>query len=128
AGTAAAKVARWVAQALAQPFPLEGREVYCSMSIGIAMGPSEATKPEDILRDAETAMYRAKALGGERFEMFNQEMRRRVIERLELETDLRHALDQPEFEVYYQPKVDLNDGAVLGFEALVRCNHPRRGL
>src|ERR1051326_3055934 len=123
-----AKVARWVANALAQPFPLEGREVYCSMSIGIAMGPGDASKAEDILRDADTAMYRAKALGGGRFEMFDQDMRRRAMERLELEMDLRHAVEHQEFELHYQPKVELKDGAVAGMEALVRWNHPRRGL
>ena len=124
----AAEVARWVAQTLAPPFLLEGREVYCSLSIGIALGPGDARQPEDILRDADTAMYRAKALGGDRFEMFDGEMRRRAIARLELEADMRRALSEQQFELYYQPKVDLSDGSVMGFEALVRWQHPSRGL
>ena len=124
----AAEAARWVAHVLEPPFPLEGREVYCGVSIGIAEGPRDAVKAEDMLRDAGTAMYRAKALGGGRFEMFDGEMRRRALARLELEADLRRAIGCEQFELYYQPKVQLTDGAVTGFEALIRWHHPLRGL
>ena len=122
------KAAAWVQQSLAAPFSLEGRDVFCSVSIGIVLGPGDARTVEDILRDAETAMHRAKTLGGGRFEIFDNEMRKQAVARLELETDLRTSLAKGDFEVYYQPKVDLDNGHILGFEALVRWNHPRRGL
>ena len=113
---------------LAEPFPLEGHDVYCSVSVGIAIGPGDASSAKDLLRDADTAMYRAKALGGGRFEIFDNEMRQRAVARLERETEMRQALARGDFEVYYQPKVCFDDGRVVGFEALVRWNHPRRGL
>ncbi len=123
----ATRVADWVQRAVSKSFPLEGRDVFCSLSIGIVMGPGDAMKVEDILRDADTAMYRAKALGGARHEVFDNEMRKRAVARLQLETDLRHGLQRSDFEVHYQPKVKLENEEVIGFEALVRWNHPRRG-
>lgn len=124
----AVMAADWVQKALAKPFPLEGRDVFCSVSIGIVAGPGDALKTEDILRDVETAMYRAKALGGARHEIFDNEMRRRALARLQLETDLRYALEHHDFEVYYQPKINLRTGHTIGFEALARWNHPLRGI
>ena len=84
--------------------------------------------PEDILRDADTAMYRAKENGKARYEVFDHGMHARAVSRLQLESDLRHAIEQKEFCVYYQPIICLQTGRLAGFEALVRWNHPRRGL
>jgi diguanylate cyclase (GGDEF)-like protein/PAS domain S-box-containing protein len=122
------EAAAWVQRSLTPPFLLEGRDVICSVSIGIALGPGDASTVEDILRDAETAMYRAKTLGGGRFEIFDNEMRKQAVARMTLETDLRIALEKGDLEVHYQPKVNLDTGHVTGFEALVRWNHPRRGM
>jgi diguanylate cyclase (GGDEF)-like protein/PAS domain S-box-containing protein len=123
----ATSVADWVHGAVSKSFSLEGRDVFCSMSIGIFMGPGDATNFEEILRDAGAAMYRAKELGGGRSEVFDNEMRKRAMERLQLETDLRQGLERHDFEVHYQPKVNLDSKDVIGFEALVRWNHPRWG-
>lgn len=123
----AARVADWVHGAIAKSFPLEGRDVYCTMSIGIVIGPGDATKVEEILRDADTAMYRAKALGGARHEIFDNDMRKRAMGRLQTEADLRRGLEQHDFEMHYQPKVNLDNEDIIGFEALVRWNHPWRG-
>ena len=123
----ATNVADWVHAKVAKAFPLDGRDVFCSVTIGIFMGPGDATTVEDILRDAGTAMHRAKGLGGGRYEVFDNEMRKRAVERLQLETDLRQGLEHHDFEVHYQPKVKLDSEEVIGFEALVRWNHPQRG-
>jgi len=98
------------------------------VSIGIALSNSGYEQPEDILRDADTAMYRAKSLGKARFEVFDADMRASVMARLQLETDLRHALERGEFRNFYQPIVALVSGEIAGFEALLRWQHPTRGL
>ena len=113
---------------LSAPFELDGKEVFTSASIGIALGNSAYQDPEEIMRDADTAMYRAKSLGKARYEVFNADMRASVMARLELETDLRRALERGEFRNFYQPIVSLADGEVIGFEALLRWEHPTRGL
>jgi diguanylate cyclase (GGDEF)-like protein/PAS domain S-box-containing protein len=115
-------------KALALPFILGGKEVFTSVSIGIALSNSSYEQAEDILRDADTAMYRAKSLGKARYEVFDADMRASVMARLQLETDLRHALDREEFRNFYQPIVDLASGEIVGFEALLRWQHPTRGL
>src|SRR5256885_1293361 len=115
-------------KALAVPFILGGKEVFTSVSIGIALGNSSYEQPEDILRDADTAMYRAKSLGKARYEVFDADMRASVMARLQLETDLRHALEREEFRNFYQPIVNLASGDIVGFEALLRWEHPKRGL
>jgi diguanylate cyclase (GGDEF)-like protein/PAS domain S-box-containing protein len=112
---------------LREPFPLAGQEVYATVSIGIAPGSPEDSA-EDLLRDADTAMYRAKERGRNTTEIFDQDMHARAVARLALETDLRKALDRGEFRVYYQPIVSLSAGSIVGFEALVRWQHPQRGL
>src|SRR5258708_22856752 len=119
--------AAWVQHSLEAPFSLEGREVFCSLSIGIALGCG-AREVEGVLRDAETAVHRAKALGGGRSEIFDSELRKQALARLTLESDLRISLANGDLEVYYQPKVNLDSGRIMGFEALIRWNHPRRGL
>jgi diguanylate cyclase (GGDEF)-like protein/PAS domain S-box-containing protein len=113
---------------LAAPFLLEGHEVFVTPSIGIALSGSEVEGPEDMVRRADTAMYRAKELGGARCEVFDRAMHARALSRLRLETELRRALERDEFEVVYQPIVSLPEGRVGGFEALVRWRHPQRGL
>jgi len=115
-------------KALAPPFILGGKEVFTSVSIGIALSNSAYEQPEDILRDADTAMYRAKSQGKARYEVFDADMRASVMARLQLETDLRHALERGEFRNFYQPIVALVSGEIAGFEALLRWQHPTRGL
>jgi diguanylate cyclase (GGDEF)-like protein len=113
---------------LRAPFNLGGHEVFATASVGIALGSKDRERPEDLLRDADTAMYRAKAQGKERFVVFDQAMHTSVVERLRLETDLRRAIDRGEFAVHYQPIVALRTGRIAGFEALVRWEHPERGM
>jgi diguanylate cyclase (GGDEF)-like protein/PAS domain S-box-containing protein len=115
-------------KALATPFILGGKEVFTSVSIGIALSNSAYEQPEEILRDADTAMYRAKSLGKARYEVFDADMRASVMARLQLETDLRRALERGEFRNFYQPIVTLVSGEIAGFEALLRWQHPTRGL
>ena len=115
-------------KALAPPFILGGKEVFTSVSIGIALSNTAYEHAEDMLRDADTAMYRAKSLGKARFEVFDADMRASVLARLQLETDLRGALEREEFRNFYQPIVSLDSGQIVGFEALLRWQHPTRGL
>jgi diguanylate cyclase (GGDEF)-like protein/PAS domain S-box-containing protein len=113
---------------LAPPFILSGKEVFTSASIGIALSNSAYESPDDMLRDADTAMYRAKSLGKARYEVFDADMRASLVARLQIETDLRHGLERGEFLNFYQPIVALDSGRIVGFEALLRWQHPTRGL
>jgi diguanylate cyclase (GGDEF)-like protein/PAS domain S-box-containing protein len=115
-------------KALKPPFLLAGKEVYTSVSIGIAQSNAVYEGPDEMLRDADTAMYHAKSLGKGRYEVFDAKMRANVMARLQLETDLRHALERGEFRNFYQPIVNLASGEIAGFEALLRWQHPTRGL
>ncbi len=115
-------------KALKEPFRLQGNDVFTSASIGIALGSPAYERPEDILRDADTAMYRAKALGRARHAVFDSSMHTRAVALLQLETDLRRALEHGDFRVYYQPIVSLKTGKTAGFEALIRWIHPKRGI
>lgn len=124
----AVRVADRVHDRLAEPINLGGHEVYITASIGIAVHTSEYERPEDLLRDADTAMYRAKASGRACHVVFNRVMHRFVMARLQLETDLRRAVERGQLRIHYQPFVDLAKGEVMGFEALLRWHHPRRGL
>jgi diguanylate cyclase (GGDEF)-like protein/PAS domain S-box-containing protein len=121
-------IAERLMDALAAPFSLNGQKIFTSMSIGIALSSIGYDNPEDILRDADTAMYRAKSLGKARYAVFDLDMRASVIARLQLETDLRDALEREEFRNFYQPIVSLDSGRITGFEALLRWQHPTRGL
>jgi diguanylate cyclase (GGDEF)-like protein/PAS domain S-box-containing protein len=121
-------VAERIMKAIAAPFNLDGKKLFTSVSIGIALSSIGYDKPEDLLRDADTAMYRAKTLGKSRYEVFDLDMRASVIARLQLETDLRTALEREEFRNFYQPIISLDSGRITGFEALLRWQHPARGL
>jgi diguanylate cyclase (GGDEF)-like protein/PAS domain S-box-containing protein len=122
------RAAERLMKALAPPFVLAGKEIFTSISIGIAMSNTAYEEPEDLLRDADTAMYRAKSLGKARFEVFDADMRASVMARLQLETDMRRALERHEFRNVYQPIVALDSGRIVGFEALMRWQHPTRGM
>ena len=117
-------VADRVHRALGVPVVVGGHEVFTSVSIGICHGDESYRRPEDLLRDADTAMYKAKKLGKARYEIFDDELHGWALARLELETGLRRALDRGEFVVHYQPIMELSSGALEGFEALVRWKRP----
>ena len=113
---------------IGEPFLLDGDEHYLSASIGIALARSGDERPEALLRDADSAMYRAKDRGKARWELFDEAMRASALERVEIENALHRAIDREEFRVVYQPVVALTDGRCIGAEALVRWQHPERGL
>jgi diguanylate cyclase (GGDEF)-like protein len=113
---------------VARPFELQGREIFISVSIGIVMSAPRYARAEDMIRDADTAMYQAKANGKACAEIFDTSMLAAVEQRLQLESDLRHALERNELRVYYQPIVSLSEGQLCGFEALLRWQHPTRGM
>ncbi|MCS6813036.1 MAG: EAL domain-containing protein [Cyanobacteria bacterium] len=124
----AVRFAHQLQESLTNPFHLKRHEVYVSASIGIVTGHSSYSKPDDLIRDADTAMYAAKASGRGNYRVFDPAMHAAMLERLTLETDLHRALQQQEFVVHYQPIVALATGEIVGFEALVRWQHPQRGL
>ncbi|HZB46023.1 MAG TPA: EAL domain-containing protein [Pyrinomonadaceae bacterium] len=124
----AIQVAERIQKELSAPFVLSGREVFNTVSMGIAPSSTGYERAEDILRDADTAMYRAKSLGKARYEIFDKAMHARAINLLQLETDMRRALERDEFMLHYQPIVALEDFRLRGFEALVRWQHPERGF
>jgi diguanylate cyclase (GGDEF)-like protein/PAS domain S-box-containing protein len=112
---------------LDKPVFLYGQEAFTTASIGITMGGGEFRQPEDLLREADTAMHRAKAQGGSSYAVFNTSMHQQVLEKLQIETDLRKVADYEGFTVEYQPIIALESGRIAGFEALVRWTHPQRG-
>jgi diguanylate cyclase (GGDEF)-like protein/PAS domain S-box-containing protein len=122
------RAAERLIKAVSAPFLLNGKEVFTSASVGIAISNgANYESPEEILRDADTAMYRAKALGKGRYEMFDADMRASVMARLQLEMDLHRAIERGEFSNFYQPIVSLSSGEIVGLEALLRWQHPTRG-
>jgi diguanylate cyclase (GGDEF)-like protein/PAS domain S-box-containing protein len=127
-GSDATLVASRIHQQLAAPIRIGGQDVFTTASIGIAMSETGYERPEDMLRDADIAMYRAKARGGAQHEVFDRSMHSRAVDLLRMETELRRAIERHEFQVYYQPVVSLDTGHINGFEALIRWNHPERGL
>jgi len=124
----AISMASQIRDAIHGSFSLGDHEVFTTASIGIVPGRAGYREPAEILRDADTAMYKAKALGRSRFEVFEPGMRAQAVARLELESDLRRAVDRQEFVLYYQPKVNLKSNQIVGVEALIRWQHPTRGL
>jgi diguanylate cyclase (GGDEF)-like protein len=126
-GDASAVAGRIVA-ALGQPFRLQGQELFVSASVGIASYPEHGATAELLLQNADTAMYGAKNDGRNNYRFFLAEMQEQSARRLQMETQLRQALERGEFLLHYQPKLELAGGAISGFEALLRWNHPQRGL
>jgi len=122
------RVAERIQKALALPFSVEGNEVFTAASIGIALSDTGYAHPEDLLRDADIAMYRAKAQGRARYEIFHPKMHTRAVTLLQLETDLRRAIERQELQLYYQPIISLRTRQAIGFEALIRWQHPTRGM
>ncbi len=124
----AIEVAERAKRILSTPISIKGNDIYPSLSIGIAIDADWYERPEQALRDADIAMYEAKDRGNASYEVFDAEMHANVLNRMQLETDLRGAVDRKEFILYYQPIIDLKVQQLTGFEALVRWNHPTRGL
>jgi diguanylate cyclase (GGDEF)-like protein/PAS domain S-box-containing protein len=124
----ASMVAERVIASLARPFFVHGHEVYVSASLGISIAPADGSNPDTLLKHADMAMYRAKQAGRNTFRFFLPAMNARSAERLLTETELRGALARQEFVLHYQPKADISTGLISGFEALLRWNHPKRGL
>jgi diguanylate cyclase (GGDEF)-like protein/PAS domain S-box-containing protein len=125
----ALRAAERVQEVLEQPFALAGRELFVTASVGIKYsGGAGDEQPEDLLRDADTAMYCAKALGKAQYQVFDARMHTQALTLLQIESDLRRAIERAEFEVNYQPIVSLRSGRICGFEALVRWRHPERGV
>ena len=124
----AALVAQKILDDLARPFDLGGNEAYVTASIGISVFPADGADAETLLKNADMAMYRAKELTRNAYCFFTAEMNQRSVAKLQLNTDLRRAIERSEFVLHYQPKVDLRDGSIHGVEALLRWNHPSRGM
>jgi diguanylate cyclase (GGDEF)-like protein len=124
----AAGVAERLLSAVSRPFEIQGSEVVVSISIGLVMNATRYGRAEDMVRDADTAMYHAKAEGKARFSVFDTSMLAAIEERMQLESDLRLALARQELHLYYQPIVELATGRLCGFEALLRWHHPQRGI
>ena len=124
----ATTAAQRIGVAFRRVFDVDGHEVFANVSIGIAVRDPAHGQPEEILRDADTALYQAKASGKGRYEVFDQAMRQQVVERHELERDLRRALERHEFVLHYQPILSIETGRLAAFEALLRWQHPVRGL
>ena len=122
------RVAERIKEELQLPFALDGNEVFTSVSIGITLSTTGYESAEDVLRDADIAMYRAKSQGTARYEIFNTDMHTQAIALLQLETDLRLAIERQEFRLQYQPIILLESGKITGFEALIRWQHPQKGL
>ncbi|HEY6720199.1 MAG TPA: EAL domain-containing protein, partial [Burkholderiales bacterium] len=121
-------VAQKVLDALVRPFRLDSHETYVSASIGITLFPADGDDPEALVMNADTAMYRAKEQGRNTYQYFTREMNQRALARAQMEAALRQAIERSEFLLHYQPKVDLASTHICGFEALIRWQHPDRGL
>jgi len=126
--TRAIHVAEQILASLVKPFVLEGREFFVTASVGIALSPQDGNELSQLMKNADTAMYHAKERGKNNFQFYQADMNASALERLELESDLRHALEQNEFVLYYQPQFSGDGKRLTGAEALLRWRHPRRGL
>ena len=124
----ATRLVERILQQLGHPFQVAGQELFMAASIGVALSSRPYEQPEDMLRDADTAMCHAKVAGRGRYEVFDKEMHARAVALLRLDSDLRRATECQEFRIQYQPVVDLKTGRLTGFEALARWQHPQRGL
>ena len=114
--------------AMAEPFVVNNIDIYATFSIGVTLCPQDGETPEILLRNADTAMYKAKDNGKNSYQFYDEEMTALIKKRIELDNDIRLGLQREEFEVYYQPKIDANNNKLVGLEALVRWNHPLKGL
>ncbi len=121
-------VAERIREKLAVPLDIKGHQIFTSISIGIALGSEGYERPEQVLRDADIAMYEAKGQGNASYEIFDIKLHANILDRMQLVDDLRGAVDKKELTLYYQPIIDLKTQQLTGFEALVRWNHPTRGL
>ncbi len=119
--------AETIRRTLRAPITFNDREIFLTASIGLALGDGQPNRTEEVLKDAELAMYHAKRIGGDRIELFKPAMRARKTDRLTLESELRRALEREEITILYQPIVRLEDRSVAGFEALARWDHPKMG-
>jgi diguanylate cyclase (GGDEF)-like protein len=126
--TSVAIVARKILDSFRTPFRLGGQDVFATASVGVALFPDDAGDIENLLRDADTAMYHAKQAGRNTYQFFSNEMHARAAQHVTLECDLRQAIDKEQLVLHYQPRVDVATGAICGLEALVRWMHPRLGL
>ena len=124
----AIQVAERILASLARPFTLEGREFFVTASIGVALSPQDGAELSQLMKNADTAMYHAKEVGKNNFQFYQAEMNARALERLELESDLRRAIEQDEFILHYQPQFTGDGRRLTGAEALLRWQHPTRGL
>jgi EAL domain-containing protein (putative c-di-GMP-specific phosphodiesterase class I) len=124
----ASRVAERLQEGLKAPFDIDGQEVFVSLSIGIALDESPEDQPKEVLRHADLAMYEAKRRGRAEYEVYKPSMNTRAVNRMDLGNELRRAVEREEFEVYYQPVIELEIGRVAGFEALARWRHSERGL
>jgi diguanylate cyclase (GGDEF)-like protein/PAS domain S-box-containing protein len=124
----AGTVARRIVEAMANPFLIEGREIFVTISVGIAIFPVDGESIDALLKNADSAMYHAKEKGRNNFQFYSNNLNAAANDRLNLEGELRHAVEREEFVVFYQPQIDLRGGEIVSAEALVRWQHPRRGL
>lgn len=124
----AISITRKIQQKFTFPFNVSDREIFLNFSLGIVLGTAEYDQSEKVLRNADLAMYQAKALGKGQYQIYNQQMHQRAVERLQLEIDLRKALKNNEFILHYQPIICLETGHIIGFESLVRWQHPQKGI
>ena len=122
-----APVVRHILSELTAPFMIDAHELFVTASIGISMSPNDAEDPQTLLKNADIAMYRAKDLGRNTYQFYSADMSSKALERLSLETSLRYALERDQFRLVYQPQVNIESGLIIGFEALLRWNHPEKG-
>ena len=114
--------------AIKEPFMIEEHQLYVTMSIGISLSPQHGSNADTLLKNADIAMYKAKKEGRDNYQFYTQEMSQKMLERLTLETELRHALEKNEMEVYYQAQIDARNNSLVGMEALLRWHHPQKGI
>ncbi len=124
----AAKIVQTILDAFKLPWLLDGHEFHITASVGIAVCPNDGNDAETMLKNADTAMHRAKELGRNNYRLYTPAMNQKILEKLSLEKSLRHALDNREFVIYYQPRINTGTGLITGMEALLRWQHPSRGL